>query len=85
MEEESKVIVGTYARAPLVLSHGIGCKLFDVEGREFLDMTSGIAVNALGHSDPDWVRAVSGQAQTLAHVSNIFYSIPMVYYSTLPL
>lgn len=78
MEEESKVIVGTYARAPLVLSHGIGCKLFDVEGREFLDMTSGIAVNALGHSDPDWVRAVSGQAQTLAHVSNVFYSIPMV-------
>ncbi|GAB4842134.1 MAP kinase kinase kinase Win1 [Ancistrocladus abbreviatus] len=41
-------------------------------------MTSGIAVNALGHGDQDWTRAVSEQADTLAHVSNIFYSIPQV-------
>ncbi|KAK9666467.1 hypothetical protein RND81_14G186800 [Saponaria officinalis] len=78
IEEESKFIINTYARTPVVLSHGIGCKLFDVEGREYLDLTSGIAVNALGHSDPDWARAVSDQARRLAHVSNIFYSLPMV-------
>lgn len=78
MAEDAKVIVGTYARAPVVLSHGKGCKLFDVEGRGYLDFTSGIAVNALGHGDPDWVRAVSDQARSLAHVSNIFYSVPMV-------
>ncbi|KAH9610971.1 hypothetical protein KSS87_005843 [Heliosperma pusillum] len=78
IEDEAKVIVGTYARTPVVLSHGIGCKLFDVEGREYLDMTSGIAVNALGHSDPDWVRAVTDQAHLLAHVSNIYYSTPMI-------
>ncbi|XP_065857845.1 acetylornithine aminotransferase, mitochondrial [Euphorbia lathyris] len=78
MEAEAKVMVGTYARAPLVLASGKGCKLFDVEGREYLDMTSGIAVNALGHSDPDWVKAVVEQANVLTHVSNVYYSIPQV-------
>ncbi|KAA8541960.1 hypothetical protein F0562_023112 [Nyssa sinensis] len=78
MEAEGTVLVGTYARTPVVLSSGKGCKLFDVEGREYLDMTSGIAVNALGHGDPDWVKAVMEQANTLTHVSNVFYSIPQV-------
>lgn len=71
---DAKVFVGTYARAPLVLASGKGCKLYDVEGREYLDMTAGIAVNALGHGDPEWVRAVTEQAGVLTHVSNIFYS-----------
>ncbi|KAL3653126.1 hypothetical protein CASFOL_002807 [Castilleja foliolosa] len=74
--DEKKFIVGTYARAPLVLSSGKGCKLYDVEGREYLDLTSGIAVNALGHGDPDWVRAVRQQADVLTHVSNVYYSVP---------
>lgn len=78
MEEEGKVVVGTYARAPVVLASGKGCKLYDVEGREYLDLSSGIAVNALGHGDPDWVQAVVQQANTLAHVSNMYYSIPQV-------
>ncbi|KAM7487044.1 hypothetical protein LguiA_003053 [Lonicera macranthoides] len=68
MEDDSRFLVGTYARTPLVLSSGKACKVFDPEGREYLDMTSGIAVNALGHGDPDWVRAVTGQATILAHV-----------------
>ncbi|KAK6925563.1 Aminotransferase class-III [Dillenia turbinata] len=78
IEEEGRVLVGTYARNPLVLASGEGCKLYDAEGREYLDMTSGIAVNALGHGDPDWVRAVTEQAPKLTHVSNVFYSIPQV-------
>ncbi|XP_028124419.1 acetylornithine aminotransferase, chloroplastic/mitochondrial-like, partial [Camellia sinensis] len=78
MEAEAKVLVGTYARAPIVLSSGKGCKLYDIEGQEYLDMTSGIAVNALGHGDPDWVRAVTDQANVLTHVSNVYYSIPQV-------
>ncbi|KAJ9164453.1 hypothetical protein P3X46_024028 [Hevea brasiliensis] len=78
MEAEGKVMVGTYARAPLVLASGKGCKLYDVEGREYLDLTSGIAVNALGHCDPDWVKAVVDQANVLTHVSNVYYSIPQV-------
>ncbi|GAB2269521.1 hypothetical protein Dimus_004442 [Dionaea muscipula] len=78
IEAEAKYLVGTYARTPVVLSHGKGCKLYDVEGREYLDLTSGIAVNALGHGDEDWIRVVTGQANTLTHVSNIYYSIPQV-------
>ncbi|KAK4427958.1 Acetylornithine aminotransferase, chloroplastic/mitochondrial [Sesamum alatum] len=76
--DEKKFIVGTYARAPVVLSSGKGCKLYDVEGREYLDLTSGIGVTALGHGDPDWVRAVTHHADVLTHVSNIYYSLPQV-------
>ncbi|KAM0957047.1 hypothetical protein ACFX2I_025178 [Malus domestica] len=54
------------------------CKLYDPEGREYLDLYSGIAVNSLGHGDPDWIRVVTEQAHTLTHVSNAFYSIPQV-------
>lgn len=78
IEEAGKVLVGTYARAPLVLSSGKGCKLYDPEGREFLDCAAGIAVNALGHGHPDWIRAVTEQANVLTHVSNGWYSIPQV-------
>ncbi|KAJ6691155.1 AMINOTRANSFERASE CLASS III [Salix koriyanagi] len=78
MEMEGKVLVGTYARNPVVISSGKGCKLYDPEGREYLDCTSGIAVNALGHGDTDWVKAVVEQANLLTHVSNVFYSVPQV-------
>ncbi|KAE8124535.1 hypothetical protein FH972_019411 [Carpinus fangiana] len=78
METEARVLVGTYARAPVVLASGKGCKLYDVEGREYLDMSAGIAVNALGHGDEDWLKAVVEQATTLTHVSNMYYSIPQV-------
>ncbi|PIA35250.1 hypothetical protein AQUCO_03600133v1 [Aquilegia coerulea] len=82
MAAEAKVIVGTYARVPIVLVSGKGCKLYHVEGREYLDMTSGIAVNALGHADSDWVNAVKQQAHVLAHVSNVYYSREQVELAT---
>lgn len=82
MEIEGSVLVPTYARAPVVLERGKGCKLYDVEGREYLDMTAGIAVNSLGHGDPDWLKAVVEQANTLTHVSNNYYSIPQVKISS---
>ncbi|XP_050234624.1 acetylornithine aminotransferase, mitochondrial [Mercurialis annua] len=78
IEMEAKVLVGTYARNPLVIASGKGCKLYDPEGREYLDCTAGIAVNALGHGDPDWLKAVTEQAHLLTHVSNAYYSIPQV-------
>lgn len=78
METEGSVFVRTYARAPVVLERGKGCKLYDTDGREYLDMAAGIAVNSLGHCDPDWVKAVVEQASTLTHVSNVYYSIPQV-------
>ncbi|KAJ1439573.1 Pyridoxal phosphate-dependent transferase, major domain [Sesbania bispinosa] len=58
IEMEGKFLVGTYARIPVVLERGEGCKLYDVEGREYLDLSAGIAVNALGHGDADWLKAV---------------------------
>lgn len=78
IEAEAKLFVGTYARAQIVLERGKGCKVYDVEGREYLDLTAGIAVNALGHVDEDWLKAVVEQANTLTHVSNLYYSIPQV-------
>lgn len=78
IETEGNVFVRTYARVPLVIESGKGCKLYDVEGKEYLDMTAGIAVNSLGHCDADWVKAVVEQANTLTHVSNVYYSIPQV-------
>ncbi|KAK9155246.1 hypothetical protein Sjap_002726 [Stephania japonica] len=78
MEMEGKVLVGTYARSPVVLATGKGCKVWDVEGREYLDMAAGIAVNSLGHGDQEWLRAVTEQAALLTHVSNVYYSIPQL-------
>ncbi|WVY97066.1 hypothetical protein V8G54_029217 [Vigna mungo] len=51
IEMEGKFLVGTYARTPVVLERGEGCKLYDVEGKEYLDLSAGIAVNALGHDE----------------------------------
>ncbi|CAL9754278.1 unnamed protein product, partial [Musa acuminata subsp. burmannicoides] len=76
MELEKNVFVGTYARAPVVIQSGKGCELYDVDGKEYPDMTAGIAVYSLGHGDPDWVNAMIEQAHTLTHVGNVYYSIP---------
>ena len=75
---EQEVIVPTYVRAPMVLTHGQGAHLFDSEGNGYLDFMSGIAVVALGHADPEWAEAVSQQAAKLAHVSNLFHTAPHV-------
>lgn len=82
MESAAKVLVGTYKRDEVVLVRGKGCKLYDIEGREYLDLTSGIAVNALGHCDPGFVKAVAEQADLLVHVSNVFHSLPQVELAT---
>ncbi|KAJ1408084.1 Pyridoxal phosphate-dependent transferase, major domain [Sesbania bispinosa] len=79
IEDEGRFLVGTYARAPLVLERGTGCKVYDVEGKEYLDLSAGIAVNALGHGDVDWLKAVVEQAGKLTHVSNIYHSAPQVW------
>jgi len=79
IEKEGKFLVRTYVRTPVVVERGEGCKLYDVEGKEYLDLSAGIAVNALGHGDVDWLKAVVEQAATLTHTSNIFYTIPQVW------
>lgn len=62
----------------MVLTHGVGTKVYDTQGREYLDMAAGIAVNALGHSDPRWYDAVVEQAKKLAHTSNLYHTVPQV-------
>lgn len=67
------------APAPLaVLARGQGARVWDVDGKEYLDFLAGIAVNALGHAHPAFVDAVSRQAATLAHVSNYFATAPQL-------
>lgn len=53
-------------------------QVYDVEGREYLDMAAGIAVNALGHTDPRWLAALQEQAGLLAHTSNLYHTAPQV-------
>lgn len=65
-------LLGVFGTPQLCLVSGQGCRVTDADGREYLDLLGGIAVNALGYAHPAWVKAVSEQAATLAHVSNFF-------------
>ena len=76
IEAESKYVVQTYVRPDVIFERGQGAYLFDTEGKKYLDFTSGIAVTALGHSDLEWATAVSEQAATLVHVSNLYHTAP---------
>ena len=67
-------VMPTYGRSPVLFVRGKGAKLFDADGREYIDFGSGIGVNSLGYADRKWVRAVQAQAKQLAHVSNLYYS-----------
>lgn len=73
---DAEHVLGTYARAPFVLSHGSGMTLYDTEGRSYLDFGAGIAVNALGHADPEIMAAVQTQMATLGHTSNLYSTAP---------
>ncbi len=69
-------VMNTYARLPLALSHGRGCRVWDTEGREYLDALAGIAVNTLGHAHPKLVPALQDQVAKLMHCSN-YYAAPL--------
>ncbi len=75
---DEQYVMGTYARYPLAVKSGKGCTLTDVNGRNYLDFGSGIGVASIGHCDPDWVAAVSQQAASFAHISNLYYSEPYI-------
>ena len=66
-------VMTTYGRFPIALERGQGCRLWDTEGREYLDFVAGIATCTLGHAHPALVTAVTAQIQTLHHVSNLYY------------
>ena len=71
-------LMGTYARQPISIVRGRGTKVYDLEGREYVDFVGGIAVNLLGHGHPDLVLAVQKQAAQLIHTSNLYYTEPQV-------
>ena len=66
-------VMTTYGRFPLALERGAGCRVWDTDGREYLDFVAGIATCTLGHAHPVLVEAVTRQIQTLHHVSNLYY------------
>jgi acetylornithine/N-succinyldiaminopimelate aminotransferase len=72
--EFDEYVMKTYARYPITLERGAGCRVWDAEGREYLDFVAGIATCTLGHAHPVMVEAVTQQIQTLHHVSNLYYT-----------
>ncbi|MBI3802411.1 MAG: acetylornithine transaminase [Nitrospirae bacterium] len=78
MKEGEKYLMGNYARFPLVLKRGNGATVVDVDGKRYLDFVSGVAVNVLGHCDPRVVKTLQKQAETLLHVSNLYYNLPQI-------
>jgi acetylornithine/N-succinyldiaminopimelate aminotransferase len=77
-ESADQYLMGTYARQPISIVRGRGTKVYDLEGREYVDFVGGIAVNLLGHAHPDLVLAVQKQAAQLIHTSNLYYTEPQV-------
>ena len=69
-------VMNTYGRLPIALAHGRGCRVWDTDGREYLDALGGIAVNTLGHAHPRLVPALQEQVARLIHTSN-YYQVPL--------
>ncbi|MBA2857928.1 acetylornithine/N-succinyldiaminopimelate aminotransferase [Methanococcus maripaludis] len=78
ISDEKKYVIGTYGRVPVVLVKGNGMSVFDTDGKEYLDFLAGIGVNNVGHCHPKVVEAIKNQAETLIHVSNIYYNVPQI-------
>jgi acetylornithine/N-succinyldiaminopimelate aminotransferase len=83
MEWSAKYHTPNYGRTPLVLVRGEGTRVWDSDGREYLDFTTGIAVTGLGHCHPVVTGAIREAAATLLHVSNIFHNAPQVHLAKL--
>ena len=78
---EDDYFINTFTRQPIVLDHGEGVKVTDIDGNEYMDMFAGIAVNALGHNNPALVKAIQNQAEKLIHISSIYYNEPALVYA----
>jgi acetylornithine/N-succinyldiaminopimelate aminotransferase len=71
---EARHLMNTYKRPPIVFTRGRGCRVYDSNGREYLDFLAGIAVNALGHAHPRLVRVIRREAGRAIHTSNLFHN-----------
>lgn len=76
IEEDKKYIAGTYARFPVAFKEGKGSRLYDYDGKEYVDCGSGIAVNIFGVNDEEWKNAVIAQLNSIQHTSNLYYTKP---------
>ncbi|MDO5783554.1 MAG: aspartate aminotransferase family protein [Eubacteriales bacterium] len=77
-EQENQYVMNTYGRFDIALDHGEGAKLWDVEGKRYIDLTSGIGVCCLGYNNEKIIDAITEQAHKMMHVSNLFTTAPMV-------
>lgn len=73
---DSEYIAHTYARFPIEIVRGKGEIVYDADGKEYIDLGSGIAVNSFGHADEKWIAAVTEQINKFSHTSNLYYSAP---------
>lgn len=78
MEREHAVVFQTYRRIPVAIERAEAARIYDLDGKSYLDMLGGIAVNALGHSHPKIIAAIEQQIRKYMHVSNVFYQEPQV-------
>jgi len=83
MRLSEKYVAHTYARYSLLLVRGKGCRVWDLEGEEYLDFVSGLGVCSLGHCHPKVIRAIQDQAERLIHVSNLYYIEPQIQLASL--
>ena len=75
---DDQYVMHAYSRFPVAIDHGKGATVWDVEGKEYIDFTSGIGVCSLGYGNEGWVSAITAQASKLGHISNLFYSEPYI-------
>ena len=76
IETDKKYVANTYNRFPVEIVSGKGSRVYDKNGKEYIDMGSGIGVTSFGISDPEWLSAVTQQAGKLQHTSNLYYTEP---------
>ena len=77
IEEAEEAILHTYNRYQIILDRGEGVRLYDVNGKEYLDFAAGIAVQSLGYNNKEYTQALKDQIDKLTHISNLYYSVPM--------
>ena len=75
-QKDKKYVLGTYGRYDLLIVRGAGAECEDETGKKYIDLGSGIGVNALGYCDGGWIKAVEEQLETLQHTSNLYYTAP---------
>lgn len=76
IQNDQTYIAGTYARYPVALTKGMGARAYDENGKEYIDLGSGIAVNTFGYGDEEWKKAVTDQMDAITHASNLYYTDP---------